>query len=377
MCMIISKKKLLTLFIVIMLLSWVVIVPGCAVEPDEEPAEPEEPVEPDEEPVEPEEPVETFELSLAHFWPGAHVVETELVADWGKAIEEATDGQVKVESYPGGTLAPGPEIYESVVQGVADIGISVYAYTRGRFPVIETFLLPGIGYNTSRAASMAVMEGIERFDPEEIKDTKHILSFSTGPGHLMIDRPIQSMDDLSGLEIGATAGPRADAIEYLGATPVILPMPEWYEALERGMMVGGVAPLEVLEGFRLGEVTGDYITLTPLLYSQKFFMVMNLETWDSLPTDIQIVIEDVSAEYFEENLAGLWDRINESGLEWVKGMKPVEIIELSPEEEARWMEEIVPVQEEHRQFLLEQGLPADEILDAAIEIAEKYNEMYE
>jgi len=96
---------------------------------------------------------EPINLTLSHFWPAAHEIET---------IEKATDGKVRITSYPAGTLVPANETYDSVTKGVADIGISAYAYTRGRFPVVESFLLPGLAYNNSTAASVALQEGIER-----------------------------------------------------------------------------------------------------------------------------------------------------------------------------------------------------------------------
>ncbi|MFO7986374.1 MAG: TRAP transporter substrate-binding protein [Desulfatiglandaceae bacterium] len=320
----------------------------------------------------------TFNFSLAHFWPGGHVLETQLVADWAKAINEATDGRVTITSYPGGTLISGGETYEGVVQGVADFGISAYAYTRGRFPVVESFLLPGIGYNTSKAASAALMEGLEKLDPQEIKDTKHIFSFSTGPGHLMMTgKRVTSMADMRGLTIGATAGPRADAVSNLGATPVIMPMPEWYEALSRGIMQGGIAPLEVLEGFRLGEVTADSITMTPFLYSQHFFLVMNLGKWNALPPDLQQIIETVSADQFENNVKGLWDGINARGVAWTEEKKAVEIIRLPPDEEALWIKAVEPIMDEHKKFLESRGLDGDLILKTVKELADKHNALYE
>lgn len=105
---------------------------------------------------------EPINLTLSHFWPAAHEIETKVVKGWIEEVEKATDGKVRITSYPAGTLVPANETYDSVTKGVADIGISAYAYTRGRFPVVESFLLPGLAYNNSTAASVALQEGIER-----------------------------------------------------------------------------------------------------------------------------------------------------------------------------------------------------------------------
>jgi len=98
---------------------------------------------------------------------------------------------------------------------------------------------------------------------------------------LFTKKPIETLVDLEGMQIGATAGLRADAVSFLGASPIVQPMPEWYESLSKNIMQGGIAPVETLQGFRLGEVLADYITLTPFLFSQLFFVVMNNDKWNS------------------------------------------------------------------------------------------------
>lgn len=319
----------------------------------------------------------TINLSLAHFWPATHMVETEIVQGWIKAVEQATGGRVKITSYPAGTLVPSQEIYDGVTKGVADIGLSAYSYNRGRFPVVETFLLPGIEYNNSAAATEALTEGIQKLNPKELQDTHYLFSIAVGPGDLMTTKkPVRTLEDMKGLQLGATAGLRADAVQLLGAAPVVLPMPEWYEALSKGMIGGGVAPLEVMQGFRVGEVTGNYITLTPFLYNQLFYAVMNKDKWNSLPPDIQKAITDTTKKFYEEKVPALWDQINKSGLQWTKQKKNVEIITLSAEEKARWLEKIKPLETQYVKTLNEKGLPGEEILKTVKELAQKYNAKY-
>ncbi|MDZ4133186.1 MAG: ABC transporter substrate-binding protein, partial [Dethiobacteria bacterium] len=97
----------------------------------------------------PADDAQVYEFTLAHFFPAVHPAETELVQGWAAALDEASGGRIKITSYPGETLLKGPEIYEGVVSGIADIGLSAFFYTRGRFPVLVAFVLPGIVYQNS------------------------------------------------------------------------------------------------------------------------------------------------------------------------------------------------------------------------------------
>lgn len=369
-----KKNKLFTLGLVIVLMG-ALMVAGCG-EPAEEPAPaPDNDVDAEPAPADPDDNGETFEFSLSHMWPGGHPHEVDFAQEWADDLYEASNGRIEIVTYPGATLVSGPETYEGVVQGVADLGMGVYAYTRGRFPFIETFLLPGMFITSAEGGSEAIMEGIETFDPEELHDVHHIFTFTAGEGYLMSSESITTMEDLEGMEIGVTAGPRADAINALGATDVVLPMPEWYEALDRGIMEGGISPMEALEGFRIGEVTADYMLSTPFLYNQIFFFVMNQEAWNSMPADLQEIFMEISNEYYEDMMKGLFDELNERGLEFTRDIKDTDpvINTLDPEEEQRWLELIDPIMGEYAEELNERGLPGEEILDLAQELTDKYN----
>ena len=216
---------------------------------------------------------EVYVFSLAHFFPSVHPAETLLVQGWAEALQEESGGRIVIESYPGEVLLKSAEIYEGVVAGIANIGLSAFFYTRGRFPVLEAFELPGVVYKSSAAASKVAWEGIKELRPEEVSDTKLMFVLATGPGDLFTTRPVQNLSDLQGMKIRA-AGLSADTLVLLGASPEAMPQPEAYEALERGIVQGNLAPIEVLQGWRHAEVT-DYVTLTPFLYNCVFFVTMN------------------------------------------------------------------------------------------------------
>ena len=314
----------------------------------------------------------TYQFNLAHFFPGTHPAETVFIQGWIQAIDEATDGQVKITSYPGETLLKAADVYNGVVQGIADIGLSCFAYTRGRFPVLEAFELPGIIYANSKSASRVAWEGITTLNPAEIQDTHLMMVVATGPGDLFTKTPVQTLADLEGMEIRAT-GLSATTISLLGGTPVAMSQAETYESLQKGVVKGNLSPVEVLKGWKHAEVT-EYITLTPFLYNTLFFVTFNQDKWNAMPQELQEKVTAATAEFYEEVGIGLWDMQNEPAMEYAVNEMDMEVITLSDEEAAVWIEKVIPLQEEYTESVAD--LTDRDVIGLINELAQKYNQEY-
>ncbi|MDO0825019.1 TRAP transporter substrate-binding protein [Desulfosporosinus nitroreducens] len=317
---------------------------------------------------------QTVELKLAHFFPATHPAEKELVQPWAKAIDTATEGRVKITSYPGQTLLQADAVYDGVVNGIADLGLSCFSYTRGSFPVSEVFELPGIKYANSKAASKVAWEGIKELNPKEVQDTKLMMVFTTGPGDLYTKEPVRALKDLKGLEIRAT-GLSAKSLAALGAMPVAMAQSEAYEALSKGVVKGNLGPVEVLQGWKQAEVT-KYVTFSPFLYNNLFYVTMNLDKWNSLDPKDQKAIETVNQKFFEEVAMSLWDKQNESALKYA-AEKGMEVITLSQEEQNQWISLIKPIQDDFVTQMNQKGQQGQEILDKVKNLADQYNKEYQ
>jgi len=277
---------------------------------------------------------------------------------------------VKIISYPGETLIPSAEIYEGVKEGVADIGLSCFSYTRGQFPVLEVFELPGIVYNDSASATKIAWEGIQALNPKEVQDTTLMMVITTGPGHLFTRSPVRTLNDLEGSEIRAT-GLSAATLQALGATPVAMPQAEAYEALSKGVVKGNLGPTEILKGWNQAEVT-KYITMTPFLYNTLFFFTMNTDVWGKISEKDQQAILEINQRFFTEVACGLWDKQNEAAYSYAVNEKGLEVIELTAEETAIWTDMVKPVQDDFVSRMGSLGFNGREILDTVQELSEKY-----
>ena len=154
-----------------------------------------------------------------------------------------------------------------------------------------------------------------------------------GPGILHTKKPVNTLDDLKGMKIRCT-GMAAKIVTALGGVPVAMPMGETYDALSRGVVDGSMAPQESLQGWKWGEVVKYTIENFGSSYSTGFFVVMNKEKWNSLPPDVQKIIEKVNEEWIEKT-GKVWDEIDKEGREFTLS-RGNQIIALSKEEDEKW-----------------------------------------
>jgi len=297
------------------------------------------------------------ELTFSNFFPAAHK-NSKLMEEWIGEIEKKTGGKVKIKYYPGGTLTPAPQIFDGVVKGISDIGYSCFAYTRGKFPVMEAVDLP-LGYKSGVIATNLVNAVYKKFQPKELADVKVLILHAHGPGILHTKFPVSKLEDLKGRKIRAT-GLASKIVTAFGAAPIGTAMGETYDALRTGVAEGAMAPAEALQGWKWGEVVSYTIQNFGSAYTTAMFVVMNKAKWNSLPKDVQKVFEDVSAEYTKKQ-AQLWDAIDKEGYDFLKS-KGQKVVQLSAQEDARWAKAVLPLLDEYAKGANAKGLPGDEII---------------
>ena len=307
-------------------------------------------------------------LKVANWFPVAHK-QTPLLESWGKDLEKRTNGRVKVNYYPAGTLVPAPQSYDAVTKGISDVGNHVLGYTVGRFPLTEVLDLP-LGYPNNTVPTKLANAFYDKFKPKEFNDVKVLWFHAQAPGIVHTKtKPINKLEDLKGMKM-RTYGSNAKLMSLLGGTPVAMPMTDVYDALSRGVAEGLMCAYEATEGFRFGDqlkyTTENYATS----YSAVFAIVMNKDKWNSLPPDIQKIIDAMSVEYIEK-YAAMWDDIEKSGKAYLvkRGNK---IITLSKEEEAKWVEKAQPIFDDYVKKMKEKGLPGDEALKFARDYLKPY-----
>lgn len=305
-------------------------------------------------------------LNYSNFFPAPHK-NSVLAQQYCKEIEKRSGGKVKITYFPGGTLTPAAQTYDNVVKGIADIGESCFAYTRGKFPMMETLDLP-LGYKSGVSATNLANAFYEKYQPKELADVKVLWLHAHGPGILHTKKPVYKLEDMKGMKIRAT-GLAAKVVQALGAAPVGTTMPETYDALRTGVADGAMAPVESLQGWKWGEVVKSTTQNFGSAYTTAMFIVMNKAKWNSMPPDIQKIFTDVSKEYAAKQ-GKVWDEIDKEGYAYSKA-RGNKVIALSAAEDARWAKAVKPLLDEQAKSLKGKGMPGDEAVKYAVDFLKK------
>lgn len=312
---------------------------------------------------------QTINLSYSFFAP-AQTFPAKQMEKWAEELEARTDGRVRTSTFPGGTLLTASNNYDGVQSGVADIGLSATSYEPGRFPLLNLAgSLTGIDVSAT-VASQVVYDLIQEYPAEllGLEDFKVITAFTSEPGYLQTADPVRNLDDLSGQEI-RVAGDSTDAVQALGATPIGLTQAETGEALQMGVVQGYISSREVLMDLQYARNV-NYLTEYPMS-NVVFVAVMNKQRWESLPEDVQNIIDELGREmaHFTGNYL---DNHIQASLEWAEEEHEFTRLSLSSEEEARWDERLEPLNERRLQSVADRGLPAQEFYQRMLELIEQY-----
>nr|WP_246022397.1 TRAP transporter substrate-binding protein [Pararhodobacter zhoushanensis] len=240
-----------------------------------------------------------FTLRMHQFLPAQANVPRDVLDVWADNVERDSGGRIEIERYAsmalGGTP---PELMDQAMDGIADIIWTVNGYTPGRFPQTEVFELPFM-VSDARAASSALWTMYEEHMQEDFAGVHMLAMWVHGPGMFHTNRPIVHPSDLQGMKIRGGSRGVNDLLALVGAEAVGLPVSGVPEALSRGVIDGTTIPWEVTSALHVSELVHNHTEIEgPALYVLTFSFAMNQDTYDSLPADLQEVIDNNSGLEF-------------------------------------------------------------------------------
>jgi TRAP-type C4-dicarboxylate transport system substrate-binding protein len=216
-------------------------------------------------------------------------------------------------------------------------------YSPGRFPITQIIEAPFMFENARKATEVAAIMWSEF--PEfraEYKDVHPLAIWAMDTGDLFTrDRPVRTLKDLAGLTIRAPSPLQSQALQAMGASPVSLPGPEIYDAVDRGVIHGYKLANSATRVFDLGRTT-KYRTACHC-YTGAFVLVMSQNAWSKLSPRQQDVLTELTGPALALKLADAHQAMADEVEREYWPKTGVETITLSTEEFARWRAAVKPV----------------------------------
>ena len=318
-----------------------------------------------------------IELKVGYMMPAQGIDTIRGYVPWGKMVEEATHGKVKIVHYPSESLFTTKEAITAVESGLADMSISPLGYFSGRFNLTEVMFLPFLLKSRSPRVNSGIMQRLYDTVPEVQKEwstMKLLCIYTTGPNFIASKKPIRNMGDLKGLRVRAAGKDAIKLVKDLGASPVTTAAPDVYEAAAKGVIDATLLiPIMVID-WKLYEVFPYWTDI--VLWPSICFTTMNLKKWNSLPSDVQAGIMSVSglkgAQFTGEHAFEVKEDIEK---EIKASGKKFERVDLDKGELEKWKKRFgEPMWKEWVADKEKMGLAGQKVLDAVRKLVDKYSE---
>jgi C4-dicarboxylate-binding protein DctP len=273
--------------------------------------------------------------------------------------EERFPGRVRVEVYPSAQLMEDSESLEALAFGeiqMIAVSFSVFDRLTSKFQVFDLpFLFP----------SLAAVERFQRsshgqalYAALEDHGMRGLAFWHNGMKQLSGPRPLVHPADAAGLKFRVQESDLLQAeIEAVGGSPQKLPFGEVYQALQTGTVDAQENTWSNIYSSKFYEVQ-PYVSETNHGYI-GYFVAVNQEFWQSLPSDLRAGLEQTLAEVTEWGNARS-EEINVEAKRKIVESGRSEVITLTPEQLAEWQAAMRPVWDRFRASI------GAELVDAAL-----------
>lgn len=284
-------------------------------------------------------------LRLAENQPDDNPV-TIAMRRFAELVEEYTHGGIAVEVYASGQLGQEPESIEQTQAGIIDLTRVNTVVLANVSPSMGVVTLPYIF--TTPEQKYAVLDGEIGQELREDLREFGLVGFDfmeAGTRHFYTRTPVNSIEDLAGLQIRVQPAPIATRmVELLGASPTPMNYGEVYSALQTGVIDGA-------ENDYVSFLTSSHYEVAPYMIedghlSPPAILLMNAARFDGLPQEHQDAITQAAHEAALSQREAMYAANDEARQTVIDG--GVTVVETDP---APFQAAVRPIYEEYEDLL--------------------------
>lgn len=243
-------------------------------------------------------------LKLGTYFANSSLLWTIITEPWMKRVTELTNGQVEFKVYPAEQLGKAHDMLQLTRDDVMDIGVFPSAYFPDNMPYSNMLSgLPNLS-ETSGQGTLALRDTIEQnpviLDTDYLKNGIRPMLVQVSPTYELwtTGKEIRVPADLKGLKVRTPGGIANEVYEEMGVTPVAVPHPETYEALDKGV----IDAVSYYSAAVMSSGTDEILKfgVYPHIGSVIHGININEKVWQSLPKNVQKAMLQAGQEVMKE-----------------------------------------------------------------------------
>lgn len=273
-------------------------------------------------------------------------------------VKKKTGGEIEIKTFPFGQLGSERSMAEQVQAGTLEMAAITTAVMSNYVPQVAVMDLPFIFPN--RKTAYAVID--------DMAFQKKIFSYLPAKGFVGIGwtenefrdinsktGPIVKPEQMKGIKIRVMNSPvYMDTFKQLGASPVGIPFPELYNALQQGVIDAQENPLLTSVLIKATEVA-KYVTRTHHILTECMIIV-NPDFWGKLSAKQKTIFREAAKVAIQVNRkvnAQLKMKLPKSGISIADYCKKngVTVTNLTPAQRKLWANAMKPVWDKYRKIV--------------------------
>lgn len=256
--------------------------------------------------------------------------------DWfAKEVAQRTGGQVKIELVYGEALSKAKEMPEGLKAGAFEVAMLCGSYYPGKFPlytVLDLAMFTPDDVTVQARVQMALAEHPAMAEEFKQWNAKLLLPLPLQQYQIMGKRRIAKVEDLKGVRL-RVSGEMARPVEEHGAVKSLVPAPEVYPSLERGVIDAVTFPgTYAFVSYRIHEISKYFIDKISL-GTQPCFYAVNETAWAKLSPQHQKLMLDLREGAIQQFVQAYGAADEKNYAEFSR--RGIEIINFPPTERAK------------------------------------------
>ena len=219
-------------------------------------------------------------------------------------VEEYSDGRVTVDIYPNSQLYPATEQWEAVATGAVDIIADASYWIYQYVPDVMVFYVDGVWEGREHCYAALEDSELPQVLAERIEDAGPVKALGFIPASLNMGiinsvKETRYLEDLEGMRIQTSPGsPPPPMYDYAGAKGVPLALEEVSIGFMQGILDAVQITADMIDALRLYE-TGHHVLWRTSIFP-NLVLVMNGDSWDGLPADVQdAIVNEIMPQVYE------------------------------------------------------------------------------